>query len=204
MGIFGEKLGLLLNLAGERIDFVGRGRPVMAAGMMLQLAVKFIVPIGVVMEHQASGRRVDGDLFDPGNDDEGLLHCSSSSGLPLADANFMRTRPGTWCAICSFVLVMNGSRSSGRMRRKLVLRLRGRDDSQPRFKSTAAIEPLAGDGRRTLRGISTGSDCNCLRRLRLGTVAFGPHFGDDVVDVLVGLGEHFFRLLRELVGSADG
>jgi hypothetical protein len=26
------------------------------------------------MEHQASGRGVDGDLFDAGNDDEGLFH----------------------------------------------------------------------------------------------------------------------------------
>ena len=51
------------------------------------MAVKFVVPIGIVMEHQASGRRVDGDLFDPRNDDEGLFHLLEQLRIALGRRN---------------------------------------------------------------------------------------------------------------------
>src|ERR1700722_3346737 len=55
----------------------------------------------------------------PGITERVCFISSSSSGLPFPDGIFMRTRPGTWCATCSFTLVITDPRSALRMERSI-------------------------------------------------------------------------------------
>ncbi len=105
MGVFREIFSFLLDLARERINLVIR-RLIMTAGMLLQAAMKFIVPLSVIVQNDAAGGRLTVTCSIPGIAVKVCLICSSSSRLPFADATFIRMRPGIWCAICSFILVI--------------------------------------------------------------------------------------------------
>ncbi len=54
-----------------------------AAGVMLQMAVKFIVLVDVVMQHDAAGCRVDLDLLYTRDHHEGFLDLLEQFGIGL-------------------------------------------------------------------------------------------------------------------------
>lgn len=55
----------------------------MSTGVMLEMAVKLVVLIGVVMQHQTSRRRVDDDLLDPRNHRKRPFHLFEQFGIAL-------------------------------------------------------------------------------------------------------------------------
>ena len=59
----------------------------LSTGVMHEMAVKFIVLIGVVMQHQTSRGRVDDDLFDTRNHGKGLFHFFQKLGIALRRRN---------------------------------------------------------------------------------------------------------------------
>lgn len=62
----------------------GSGRRlVVATGVMFQAAVEFVVPLRIVVQHHASGGRVDGHLLDARYDAEGLLDLFEQIGVVL-------------------------------------------------------------------------------------------------------------------------
>src|ERR1700756_5186556 len=115
------------------------------------------------------------------------LICSSSSALSLPAGTFMRIRPGTWCATCSFIFVdiwtsLKSFRAVSRLHKNTGRRMRPPNACfMSRFPRASGCRPF--------RGV-------------LGGFGFSLHFGQRVVDLLLGLGEHLAGLLREFVGAA--
>src|SRR5579859_6545822 len=102
----------------------------------------------------------------PGMRLKAFLISSSCVGSPLAPDTFMRIRPGTWWAI-------------------LILAFFGR----------------AGTGFLSASGwVASGSPASGMGsfgrfRTGLGGIRLGVNLGDDVVHLLLGLGDHFAGLL---------
>ena len=158
-----EELRLFLDLIGEGVD-LGRRRMRSALGavnMAAQSAMKLVVALGVVVQHDAAGRLIDGDAFNSGNLAEHVRDLPQQVGIAFGGRNLH-------------------SHPAGDLMRNLELQI---------------FHASGGRGRR--RGFDGG-------RRRRGGLAFGVDFGDDVVDVLLRLGDHLLRLLTEDVGAAHG
>ncbi len=79
MGMTGEELRLRLDAAGQLVEF-GIGAVHAAIGgavgravsfiVLPECAVEFVVAVGVVVQDDAAGRRIDDNLFDAGDDTE--------------------------------------------------------------------------------------------------------------------------------------
>ena len=55
----------------------------MTAGVTLQVAMELVVMLGVVMQHETPGIRIDRDLLDPRNNDKRLSHLLKQFGIAL-------------------------------------------------------------------------------------------------------------------------
>ena len=85
-----QKLGLILDLAGERID-LGVGRPLAvspnSASVALQAAVHRVVELGIVVQHHATVDRIDCDVADAGNPREGVADLLRQREIALGRRN---------------------------------------------------------------------------------------------------------------------
>ena len=63
----GQKFGLVLDLVREFVDFAwpaGDASDCMPLAMIAEVAMKFVMAVDVVVQNDAAGGRVDGDLLD--------------------------------------------------------------------------------------------------------------------------------------------
>jgi hypothetical protein len=95
IGMLGQELRLIGDLAGQRIDLVARG-PMMirvaVAGMMLveamgKAGVKVIVLVRIIAQDHAAGFRVDHHLLDAGDEAERLLDFFQHRRIALGRRN---------------------------------------------------------------------------------------------------------------------
>jgi hypothetical protein len=91
-GVTGEELGLRLDAAGQFVELgvgaVHCAQPAIGSAvggiMLLEVAVEFIVAIGVVVQDDTARGRVDGNLFDAGDDAEDFADLLQQFGIALA------------------------------------------------------------------------------------------------------------------------
>jgi hypothetical protein len=94
IGMLGQELRLVLDLAGQRVDLISR-RPVMRLGLvgvvlveaLGKAGVKVIVLFGIITQDQSAGFGIDHHLFDAGDGAESLLDFFQHRRIALGRRN---------------------------------------------------------------------------------------------------------------------
>ncbi|HZC58331.1 MAG TPA: hypothetical protein VE396_20125 [Xanthobacteraceae bacterium] len=100
MRMAGEEFRLGFDTVGQFVE-LGVGAALGAIGATMRFimtaegVMEFVMPVGVVKQNDASGRRLTVTPSIPGITANVSLTCFNNSGLPLPAGIFIRTRPGT-------------------------------------------------------------------------------------------------------------